>query len=101
MATNLFRTSKKLITALNSKGDNLTMSSKEFIGTEGRPHKMYIISRATWDDEREKFINTEIYSTTSLVRITLYLRDLWFIANGWELPTDQEKWNSIRKNIKY
>jgi hypothetical protein len=35
-----------------------------------------------------------------MVRITLFLRDMWFEENGWELPTDQEEWNAIREELK-
>lgn len=100
MATNLMQTSKKLIQALNSRGYRLTLSTKQFMGREGQPHNMYSISRAIWNEEKEKYSHEELYSTTSMVRITLYLRDMWFDANGWELPTDQESWNKIRKELR-
>jgi hypothetical protein len=100
MASNLLKTSKKLVSAINTKGYKLTISTKQFIGTEGRPHTMYGVNNAIWDDEKHKYINRELYSSTSLVRIVLYLRDMWFRENGWELPTDQEKWNQIREEIE-
>jgi len=25
---------------------------------------------------------------------------MWFKENGWELPTDQEQWNAIRKELE-
>lgn len=100
MATNLMQTSKKLIQALNSRGHKLTLSTKQFIGREGQPHNMYSISSATWNEEKRKYSHDELYSTTSMVRITLYLRDLWYIENNWELPTDQEEWNRIREELR-
>jgi hypothetical protein len=100
MATNLMQTSKKLVQALNSRGYKLTLSTKQFIGREGAPHNMYSICMATWNDEKRKYSHEELYSTTSMVRITLYLRDLWYKANGWELPTDQEEWNRIREELQ-
>lgn len=100
MASNLLRTSKKLVSALNTKGYKLTVSTKQFIGVEGRPHTMYGVNNGIWDEEKRKYINKELYSSTSLVRIVLYLRDMWFRENGWELPTDQEKWNIIREELK-
>lgn len=99
MATNLMQTSKKLIQALNSRGHKYTMSVKQFIGKEGQPHNMYCISKATWNEEKLRYSHDEVYSATSMVRITLYLRDLWYKENNWELPTDQPQWNTIRKDL--
>ena len=100
MATNLMQTSKKLIQALNSRGYKLTFSTKQFMGKEGQPHNMYSINKAIWNDEKRRYSHEELYSTTSMVRVTLFLRDMWFQANGWELPTDQASWNSVREELK-
>ena len=100
MATNLMQTSKKLIQALNSRGHKLTLSTKQFIGKEGQPHNMYSISKAIWNEEKRRYSHEEIYSTTSMVRVTLFLRDMWFTENGWELPTDQEAWNAVREELR-
>ena len=100
MATNLMQTSKKLIQALNSRGYKLTFSNKQFMGREGQPHNMYSISRAIWNEDKRRYSHEELYSTTSMVRVTLFLRDMWFEENGWELPTDQEEWNAIREELK-
>lgn len=101
MAGNLSQVAKRLITALNSKGYKMTMSTKQFIGTEGQPHNYYTICNAEWNEDINKYLNKELYSTTSMVRIVLYLRDTWYLCNGWELPTDQDKWNTIREDINY
>ena len=100
MATNLMQTSKKLIQALNQRGHKLTLSTKQFYGKEGQPHNMYSISRATWNEEKRKYSHDELYSTTSMVRITLFLRDMWYKENGWDLPTDQEMWNELREEMQ-
>ena len=100
MATNLVQTSKKLIQALNSHGYKLTFSQKQFMGREGRPHNMYCINRAIWNEERGRYSHEELYASTSMVRITLFLRDMWYEENGWELPTDQELWNDLREEMR-
>lgn len=100
MANNLMHTSKKLIQALNSRGYMLTFSTKQFMGREGQPHNMYSISKAIWNDEKRKYSHSEIYSTTSMVRVVLFLRDMWYKENDWELPTDQEEWNKIREELE-
>lgn len=100
MASSLFKTAQTLIKALNTKGYKLTFSQKEFMGTEGQPHKYYCIQRAVWNQERGKYNHIDVYSSTSQVRIVLFLRDMWYDYNGWELPTDQEQWNKIREENK-
>jgi hypothetical protein len=69
------------------------------MGREGAPHNMYSINNAWWNAEKGKYSHDELYSTTSMVRITLFLRDMWFKENGWELPTDQEAWNKVREEL--
>lgn len=100
MGANLMQTSKKLIQALNSRGHKLTFSQKQFMGKEGQPHNMYSINKAIWNEEKRRYSHEELYSTTSMVRVTLFLRDMWYEENGWELPEDQEAWNAIRKELK-
>jgi hypothetical protein len=100
MGANLMQTSKKLIQALNSRGYKMTFSIKQFIGREGQPHNMYSINKATWDEDKRKYKHDELYSTTSMVRIVMFLRDMWYEENGWELPTDQEQWNRIREELR-
>lgn len=100
MAANLLATSKKLVKALNTRGYMITFSIKQFMGREGKPHNYYSINRAEWSEEKSKYLHNEIYSSTSMVRIVLFLRDMWYKENGWELPTDQELWNSIRVELE-
>lgn len=90
---------QKLLKALNLKGEMLLYSKKQFMGKEGQPHNLYTISKAVWDADRQKYGSTEIYKSTSTVRIALYLRDMWFSVNGWDLPTDNEMWNQIREGL--
>ena len=100
MAGNLAQIVKKLTLALNSNGYKLTYNVKQFMGQEGEPHNYYSICQAVWDEDKHKYLNQELYSSTSMVRIVLFLRDMWFTHNGWDLPADQEKWNELRKQMK-
>lgn len=90
----------KLIGALNMKGYMLLYNKKQFMGIEGKPHNLYVISQAKWDPMRNKYGQVEIYKSTSTVRIVLFLRDLWYSENGWDIPTDNEMWNEIREKEK-
>lgn len=96
----LSRTAKTLIKALNSRGDKLLFSKKEFMGIEGVPHNIYSISRAIWDDEKHRYINHEIYKSASMIRIVLFLNDLWCLENGKPLPTGNKIWNGLRPNME-
>lgn len=88
---------KKLITALNKGYDmKLLYTTREFMGKEGLPHTMYGISQAVWDEEKGKYGAVKVYETASLIRLVFYLRDLLFLAQGKDLPTDNEMWNEKR-----
>lgn len=93
------KTINKLLQALNSRGQGLLYNRKQFMGKEGQPHTLYTISRAYWDESKGKYGSRELYKTTSTVRIALYLRDLWYLEEGRELPTDNEIWNKLREQI--
>ena len=90
----------KLIKALNMHGYMLMYNKKQFMGIEGSPHNLYTITQAKWLPEKNKYGSTEIYKSTSTVRVVLFLRDMWFLEQGLELPTDNEMWNEIREKEK-
>lgn len=94
------RAIKRLVQALNTRNYNLLYSKRQFMGKEGLPHNLFVVSQAYWDAERGKYSSRELYSTTSLARMALFLRDMWYEEEGLELPTDNEMWNKIRKQLK-
>ena len=57
---------------------------------------MYVLKKAYWDEDKGKNRNIELFSTTSQIQIVLYLRDLWYELNGWEVPTDNETWTKAK-----
>lgn len=91
---------RKLIAALGTKDIKITLSTKQFIGKEGNSHDFYSINEAVWDAAKGKYMHYELYSSVSQVRIVLFLRDMWYEANGWDLPMDQPLWNSIRADLR-
>lgn len=95
----LANVSKKLMSALNSRGHRFLFANKQFIGNEGIQRTLFVISEAVWEEDKHKWMNKEIYSTTSMVRIVLFLRDLWYLEIGKPLPTDQEIWNTVRADL--
>lgn len=95
------RSINKLIQALNQKGYMLMYNKKQFMGREGIPHNLYTVTQAVWNADKHKYGSKDVYKSTSTIRVVLFLRDLWFSVNGWELPTDNEMWNKIRENEKW
>ena len=100
MAVNLLVTSKKLVKALNSRGAKITITTKQFIGKDDKPHNFFSVNKSILNDETGRYKQVELFGTYSMVQLVLFLRDLWFELNGWELPTDQAKWNLIREKLK-
>ena len=96
----LRRTAKTLIKALNTRNYRLTFAQKEFVGAEDKVHTYYSVNQASWNKDKHRFDHSELYGSTSLTRIVLYLRDMWYLENKWDLPMDQEKWNTIRESLK-
>ena len=94
------RSINKLIEALNQRGLMLMYNRKQFMGKEGKPHNLYTVAQAVWNPDKGKYGSVEIYKSTSTVRVVLFLRDLWFKVNDWELPQDNEMWNEIREAEK-
>jgi len=90
----------KLIKALNMKGYMLMYNKKQFMGVEGQPHNLYVITQAKWEPLKNRYGQVEVYKSTSTVRVVLFLRDLWFLECGKELPTDNQMWNEIREKEK-
>lgn len=95
----LYSMSKKLMKAINSRGYIITHAKREFMAKDNTIHNMNTLSIVSFNEEKQKYESTPIYSTPSQVRLVMYLRDFWFIINDMELPTDQELWCKIRQKL--
>lgn len=97
MAKKFGSTIKKLQDAINSTGKiKLTINKTQFysIGVD-RPIDLIIIKEAIVQSTgRIKYV--ERFSSSSDVSITLFLRDIWYELNGWEIPID-ERWEETKK----
>ena len=90
---------KKLMQALNLRGMRVLYTTSQFWSpTENRPVTIYNVKQAVWDDDKEKFVNIELFKSTSQIQIVLFLRDLWYSINGKELPQENEVWNEIKSD---
>ena len=74
-------------------------TSQFYSDKQNRPVTVYHIKRAIWDEGKGKFLNQELFKSTSQIQIVLFLRDLWFELNGKPIPTDNETWN--QKKAQY
>ena len=90
----------KLLGALNYEGMDLTYNTKQFKGKEGRVMTMYWIGRNEWDPDKHRWENKELFRSVSLLRVVMYLRDMWYTLQGTPLPTDQVEWNMVRRSLK-
>ena len=93
-STNIHRLQK----AINNKGGAILYNTKQFYSFEqNRPVTIYIIRQAVYDEEKQRSMAIELFSSTSQIQILLFLRDYWFQMNGWEVPTDNEMWNKAKE----
>lgn len=91
----------KLQHAINSRGYQILYSTSQFYSLkQNRPVTMYYIKQAELDEDTGKIKNVELFKSTSQIQIVLFLRDMWFEINGWEIPTDNPVWNEKKQNRK-
>lgn len=84
---------KKLQQALNARGCKLLYSTSQFYSEQqDRPVTMYVLKQAVFDEETGKTKSTELFKTMSQIQMVLFLRDMWYEINGWEIPSDNEVW---------
>ncbi len=87
--------------AINRMGYKLLYSTSQFYSDkQDRPVTMYILKQAVWDDEVGKNKSVELFKTTSQIQMVLYLRDFWYEINGWDVPTDNQQWNEIKRGMQ-
>ena len=93
---------KKLQQAINMHGDRIMYSTSQFYSEQqNRPVTVYHIKRAVWDNDKGKFVNQELFKTTSQIQIVLFLRDIWYEMNGKPVPTDNEEWNKRKSEYNH
>lgn len=87
----------KLQNAINQHGGKILYEKSQFFSEDqNRPITLYKISQST-ELTTGKHTKIKLFETTSMIQIVLYLRDVWYLMNGKELPTDNEMWEEIKK----
>lgn len=89
---------KKLQRAINDKyGSRILINKTQYYSEKSdRPMELLVVKKAIWNEEKQRYKNVELFSSPSDIQIVLYLRDMWYELNGWEVPTDNEEWNSAK-----
>lgn len=76
----------------------LLVDKVQFYSTNNdRPITQYVLKLEVWDEGKQKFKKQELFASTSMIQIVLFLRDYWYELNGWEVPTDNEMWNKAKE----
>ena len=90
---------KKLQRAINDKFDaKILVNKSQFYGKDTkRVGEILVIKQAVWDDDKQKFVNIEMFSSASDLQILLWLRDYWYGLNNWVIPNDNEEWNKAKE----
>lgn len=88
--------------ALNSRGLRILISSSQFYSEQqNRPVTIYHIKQAFVNENTGRTDSIELFKSPSQIQVVLYLRDMWYDINGWEIPDDNEVWNNIKNNNPY
>lgn len=93
------RTIRKLQLACNTKfNEQLCYNVVQFWSDKAKRNiNRYTIVKQIDDPATGKHGKEELFSTYSLIQVVYFMRDYWYLLNGIELPTDNEKWNKIRE----
>lgn len=92
----------KLQTALNTRfGVRILVNRSQWYSQkQDRPVTTYVVRQATYDEKSKRTKAVDLFKSTSQIQIVLYLRDLWYELNGWEVPTDNEEWERVKVGWK-
>lgn len=89
---------RKLQQALNQKYNQRLLFNRQqwYSEDQDRPITTYVLKKAVYSEEKKRIINVELFRSTSEIQLLLYMRDMWYDLNGWEVPQDNAKWNEVK-----
>lgn len=98
MAKKFGPTIKKLQNAINNTGLRHIVVNKQqfYVEESGKIAEVLYVKEATVGKNGKTQYN-ELFSSGSDVAILLFLRDLWYELNNWEIPTDNEYWEETKR----
>lgn len=78
---------RKLQIALNGKGQKILIDKDQFYSEQqDRPVTMYTVSKSRWNEDKGKTEHVKLFKTASQIQVVLFLRNLWYLQTGKEIP---------------
>ena len=102
MANNFMKMARKLQRAIKQQFNiNLLINTNQWHHRDKDIFiNVYSVKQSVWDKEKNKNITTELFLTYSQIQLVLFLRDLWYELNGWDVPKDNPIWENIKESYK-
>lgn len=99
---NYAQLAKKLQTAINQRaGAKLVINTQQWYSQDKkRPVTIYIIRQVFVDPKTNHKKSIQLFKTYSQIQMLLFLRDFWYDLNNWEVPTDNEMWEGLKKQYE-
>lgn len=96
---NYAQLAKKLQTAINQRaGAKLVINTQQWYSQDRkRPITIYIVRQVFSDPNTSHKKSIQLFRTYSQIQMLLFLRDFWYDLNGWEIPTDNQMWEELKK----
>lgn len=94
------QTAKKLQNAINQRsGAKLLINTQQWYSEDkGRAVTSYVIKQSVTESGDKPYRhNVELFRTYSQVQMVLWLRDYWYELNGWQVPTDNNTWEEVKR----
>ena len=92
-------TIKKLQNAINGTGKrHITVNKTQYyVEQDNKIAEILVVKEAVVNQTSGKVTYEEIFSSGSDIAITLFLRDVWYELNGWEILTDNKYWEEQKR----
>lgn len=90
---------RKLQHAINQHNGKLLVNMSQFYSVDqDRPINKWTIKQVSFPEDKHKPVYVDLFVAFSQLQVLLFLRDYWYLMNGWDLPMDNDKWNEIRRD---
>lgn len=100
----------KLQIALNSRGMRILCNRSQFYSEQQkRPVTVYKVAQSISNPETGKNMHKELFSSASEIQVVLFLRNLWYLINGLDIPPTnrmkgaaefERKWNEFLESYE-
>lgn len=95
----------KLQKGLNSTGRKILWNRSQFFSEQqNRPVTIYVISESQFNQKTGKVRNVELFRSASEIQVVFFMRNLWFLQIGKEIPDThfgdfEIKWKSYLETL--